>query len=80
MGGGYPGRLLVVNQNDYDSVHGVPCVRKVAKMDFSPELAIICTPPDTVAKTIKRLGEAGVRTAIVMTGGMSRTHSKTGSR
>ncbi len=78
MGGGYPGRLLVVNQNDYDNVHGVPCVRKVAKMDFSPELAIICTPPDTVAKTIKRLGEAGVRTAIVMTGGMSRTHSKTG--
>jgi acetyltransferase len=78
MGGGYPGRLLVVNQNDYDNVHGVPCVRKVSKMDFSPDLAIICTPPDTVAKTIKRLGEAGVRTVIVMTGGMSRTHSKTG--
>lgn len=78
MGGGYPGRLLVVNQNDYDNVHGVPCVRKVSKMTFSPDLAIICTPPDTVAKTIKRLGELGVRTAIVMTGGMSRTHSKTG--
>lgn len=78
LGGGYPGRLLVINQNDYDNVHGVPCVRKVSKMDFSPDLAIICTPPDTVAKTIKRLGEAGVRTAIVMTGGMSRTHSKTG--
>ncbi len=78
MGGGYPGRLLVVNQNDYENVHGVPCVKKVSKMEFSPDLAIICTPPDTVAKTIKRLGEAGVRTAIVMTGGMSRTHSKTG--
>ena len=78
MGGGYPGRLLVVNQNDYDNVHGVPCVRRVSKMDFTPDLAIICTPPDTVAKTVKRLGEAGVRTAIVMTGGMSRTHSKTG--
>lgn len=78
MGGGYPGRLLVVNQNDYDNVHGVPCVKKVSRMEFSPDLAIICTPPDTVAKTIKRLGEAGVRTAIVMTGGMSRTHSKTG--
>ncbi|KEF31733.1 Protein acetyltransferase [Marinobacter nitratireducens] len=78
LGGGYPGRLLVINQNDYDNVHGVPCLRKVSKMDFSPDLAIICTPPDTVAKTIKRLGEAGVRTAIVMTGGMSRTHSKTG--
>ncbi|HEA51945.1 GNAT family N-acetyltransferase [Marinobacter antarcticus] len=78
MSGGYSGRLLVVNQNDYDNVHGVPCVKKVSKMAFSPDLAIICTPPDTVSKTIKRLGEAGVRTAIVMTGGMSRTHSKTG--
>lgn len=78
LGGGYPGKLLVVNQNDYDNVHGVACVKKVARMPFSPDLAIICTPPDTVAKTIRRLGEAGVRTAIVMTGGMSRTHSKTG--
>ncbi|MFO7528134.1 MAG: GNAT family N-acetyltransferase [Marinobacter sp.] len=79
LGGGYPTeKLLVINQSGYDNVHGVPCVPKVAKMDFTPDLAIICTPPDTVAKTIKRLGEAGVRTAIVMTGGMSRTHSKTG--
>lgn len=78
MSGGYPGRLLVVNRNDYDNVHGVPCVKTVTAMAFSPDLAIVCTPPDTVAKTIRRLGEAGVRTAIVMTGGMSRTHSKTG--
>ncbi|MFP3978895.1 MULTISPECIES: bifunctional acetate--CoA ligase family protein/GNAT family N-acetyltransferase [Marinobacter] len=78
MSSGYPGKLLVVNQKDYDNVHGVPCVRKVSKMEFSPDLAIVCTPPQTVAKTIRRLGEAGVRTAIVMTGGMSRTHSKTG--
>ncbi|MDX1597887.1 MAG: GNAT family N-acetyltransferase [Marinobacter sp.] len=78
LGGGYPGQLLVVNQNDYDNVHGVPCVRKVSKMGFCPDLAIICTPPDTVPKMVRKLGEAGVRTAIVMTGGMSRTHSKTG--
>ncbi|MEX2474408.1 bifunctional acetate--CoA ligase family protein/GNAT family N-acetyltransferase [Marinobacter sp.] len=78
LGGGYPGRLLVINQNDYDNVHGVACVRKVSRMEFSPDLAIICTPPDTVPKMIRRLGEAGVRTAIVMTGGMSRSHSKTG--
>ena len=78
LGGGYPGQLMVVNQNDYDNVHGVPCVKKVSRMGFSPDLAIICTPPDTVPKMIKRLGEAGVRTAIVMTGGMSRSHSKTG--
>jgi len=78
LGGGYPGQLLVVNQNDYDNVHGVRCVKTVSKMDFTPDLAIICTPPDTVPKMVRKLGELGVRTAIVMTGGMSRAHSKTG--
>ncbi len=61
--------MLVVNQSDYENVHGVPCVKKVSRMGFSPELAIVCTPPDTVPKMVRRLGEAGVRTAIVMTGG-----------
>ncbi|WP_152208649.1 GNAT family N-acetyltransferase [Marinobacter changyiensis] len=78
MGGGYPGRLLVINEHDYENVHGVPCIRRISQMDFSPSLAIICTPPDTVPKLIRKLGKAGVRTAIVMTGGMSRAHSKTG--
>ena len=78
LGGGYPGQLLVVNQNDYDNVHGVRCVKTVSRMDFTPDLAIICTPPDTVPKMVRKLGELGVRTAIVMTGGMSRAHSKTG--
>lgn len=74
----FPGQLQVVNRNDYDSVHGVPCVAKVSRMPFAPDLAIICTPPETVPKMIKQLGEAKVRTAMVMTGGMSRAHSKTG--
>ena len=78
LGGGFPGRMVVVNQSDYDNVHGVPCVAKVSQLDFTPDLAIVCTPPDTVPKMIRKLGESGVRTAIVMTGGMSRTHSKTG--
>lgn len=78
LGGGYPGRMLVINQNSYESVHGVPCVSEISQMDFSPELAIVCTPPDTVPKVVRRLGRAGVRTAMVMTGGMSRAHSKTG--
>ncbi|SDX70354.1 bifunctional acetate--CoA ligase family protein/GNAT family N-acetyltransferase [Marinobacter mobilis] len=78
MSGEFPGRLLVVNQNDYNDVHGVPCVKKVSRMEFVPDLAIVCTPPDTVPRMVRRLGEQGVRTAIVMTGGMSRAHSKTG--
>ncbi|TGN37965.1 bifunctional acetate--CoA ligase family protein/GNAT family N-acetyltransferase [Marinobacter confluentis] len=78
LGGGYAGRLLVINRNQYDNVHGVPCVRKVSQMPEKTDLAIVCTPPETVPKMVRKLGEAGVRTAIVMTGGMSRSHSKTG--
>ena len=78
MAGGYPGELVVVNQNDYTAVHGIPCFRKVSRLPITPTLAIICTPPTTVPKLIRQLGEAGVRTAIVMTGGMSRAHSRTG--
>ncbi len=78
MSGGYDGTLMVVNQNKYDNVHGVPCFRKVSHLNMKPDLAIICTPPETVPKMTRKLGEAGVRTAIVMTGGMSRSHSRTG--
>lgn len=78
LGGGYAGRLLVVNRNNYDNVHGVPCVRRVSQMRERTDLAIVCTPPATVPKMVRKLGEAGIRTAIVMTGGMSRSHSKNG--
>jgi acetyltransferase len=77
LSGDYPGRLLVINHNNYDSVHGVPCLAELSDLDFTPDLAIVCTPPETVPKLIRTLGKSGVRTAIVMTGGMSRAHSKT---
>ncbi|MDX5300186.1 MAG: CoA-binding protein, partial [Gammaproteobacteria bacterium] len=38
MASDFPGRLLVVNQSDYGNVHGIPCVRKVSKMPFRPDL------------------------------------------
>lgn len=78
LGGGHGGKLTVINRNYYENVHGVPCVRKVSQMPVGPDLAIVCTPPETVPKMVRKLGEAGVRTAIVMTGGMSRSHSKSG--
>ncbi|TDT38630.1 acetyltransferase [Halospina denitrificans] len=78
MAGDYGGKLLVVNRHGYDQVHGVACVRRVRSMKLVPDLAIICTPPETVPKVVRQLGEAGVRTAMVMTGGMSRSHSRNG--
>ncbi len=78
LASGYPGELLVVNQTGYENVHGVPCVRKVKNMPFRPELAIICTPPETVPRMLRQLGLMGLKAAMVMTGGLSRTHSLSG--
>ncbi len=74
----YPGKLLVVNPNEYNNVHGIPCTRKVSQMPFTPDLAIVCTPPESVPRTVKKLGQQGVKTAMILTGGLSRTHSKSG--
>ncbi|MBS3804332.1 MAG: GNAT family N-acetyltransferase [Oleiphilaceae bacterium] len=77
LAGEYTGQLVVVNPNNYESVNGVDCVGDLSEIDFTPDLAIVCTPAETVPKLIRTLGQSGVRTAIVMTGGMSRAHSKT---
>ncbi|MCG8613611.1 MAG: bifunctional acetate--CoA ligase family protein/GNAT family N-acetyltransferase [Pseudomonadales bacterium] len=74
----YPGKLIVINSREYEQVHEIQCVAKVSKLDFIPDLAIVCTPPETVPGLIKQLAKEGVRTAIILTGGLSRTHSKSG--
>ncbi|MDX1590147.1 MAG: bifunctional acetate--CoA ligase family protein/GNAT family N-acetyltransferase [Oleiphilaceae bacterium] len=78
MASGFTGQLMVVNRQDYGSVHGVPCVRRLSRLPGVPDLAIICTPPETVPRLVRQLGEMGVRVAIVMTGGMSRRFSRNG--
>lgn len=78
LAGDFPGQLLVVNQRGYEQVHGVPCVRSLSRMPFKPDLAIICTPPTTVPRLVRQLGRMGMRAVIVMTGGLSRTHSLSG--
>ncbi|TVP56600.1 MAG: GNAT family N-acetyltransferase [Halomonadaceae bacterium] len=78
MASGFPGQLYVVNRHEYGTVHGVACVRRLSKLPLVPDLAIICTPPETVPKLVRQLGELGVRVAIVMTGGMSRSYSRNG--
>lgn len=74
----FPGRLVVVNDKGYDEVHGIPCVRRPRHMDFVPDLAVICTPPETVPSVVRELGQQKVRTAMILTGGLSRTYSRSG--
>ncbi|MBU6953014.1 bifunctional acetate--CoA ligase family protein/GNAT family N-acetyltransferase [Hahella sp. HN01] len=74
----YSGRLVVVNDKGYHDVHGVPCVKRPQQMPFRPDLAIICTPPESVPRIVRVLGNVKVKTAMILTGGLSRTHSRSG--
>jgi acetyltransferase len=67
----FTGRLYPVNPK-HAALDGVPAYRDVASLPETPELAVICTPADTVVPLITELGERGTRAAIVVTAGLDK--------
>ena len=67
--GGFQGALWAVNPRRPD-LPGGPAVARLDDLPHAPDLAVICTPPDTVVDLIAALGRAGTRAAIVMTAGL----------
>lgn len=74
---GFEGRLSAVNAQGYKEVNGVTCYQSVGDLPEMPDLAIICSPPDSVAGIIRKLGANMVKAAVVLTGGLSLRDSKT---
>ena len=68
--GGFKGAIYPVNPK-YDSLAGLPAYARVASLPAVPDLAIICTPPETVPSIVRQLGEAGTRAAIILTAGLN---------
>ena len=66
----FKGRLYAVNPKHAD-LNGVTAFANVAALPEAPDLAVICTPPATVARLIADLGARGTRAAIVITAGLS---------
>ncbi|MFY0988952.1 GNAT family N-acetyltransferase [Halomonas sp. C05BenzN] len=66
---GFPGTIWAVNPKDYDTVFGAPCVARVSQLPETPDLAVICSPVETVPGRIARLGRFGVKAALVLSGG-----------
>ena len=68
--GHFKGSIFGVNPKhaelDGQAIHAC-----IADLPQAPDLAILCTPPDTVAGVIDALGRLGTRAAIVMTAGLS---------
>ena len=63
---GFQGPVMPVNPN-HKSVAGVLAYPDVASLPEAPDLAVICTPPDTVPDLIAELGQRGNRAAVVVT-------------
>lgn len=66
---GFEGPILPVNPK-YESVAGALAYRDVASLPMVPDLAVICTPAETVPSLIKELGARGTKAAIVITAGL----------
>jgi acetyltransferase len=71
MHAGFEGVIYPVNPK-YDSLDGLQAYPDIASLPSAPDLAVICTPPSTVADLIDQLGAKGTRAAIVLTAGLSR--------
>lgn len=69
--GGFKGPMYAVNSQGYDSVHGIACFSSLPELPEMPDLAIICSPPDTVPDIIRALGASMVKAAMILTGGLS---------
>ncbi|WP_342113660.1 bifunctional acetate--CoA ligase family protein/GNAT family N-acetyltransferase [Pseudoduganella sp. OTU4001] len=63
---GFAGAIWPVNPK-YSELLGIPCYPRLSALPRAPDLAIICTPPDTVAGLIADLGAKGTRGAIILT-------------
>jgi len=68
--GQFKGTLYAVNPKHREFA-GEPVFARAADLPSIPDLAVICTPPATVAGLLAELGELGTRAAVVLTAGLS---------
>ncbi|HVZ52492.1 MAG TPA: GNAT family N-acetyltransferase [Pseudolabrys sp.] len=74
---GFGGPVLPVNPRA-SAVHGIMAYNDVAALPIAPDLAVIATPPDTVASLIAELGARGTRAAVILTAGFAEGEAKVG--
>ncbi|WP_373716896.1 GNAT family N-acetyltransferase [Roseateles sp.] len=70
VAGGFKGRLAPVNPR-LRTLDGQTCFADVETLPFIPDLAVLCTPPDTVAPLVARLGARGTRAVAIVTAGLT---------
>jgi len=73
--GGFKGPIYAVNPK-HREFDGQAVFARAADLPSVPELAVICTPPATVAGLIGELGALGTRAAVVLTAGLDPEQKK----
>ena len=68
--GPFGGPIYAVNPK-HTSLDGQPVFARPADLPQAPDLAVLCTPADSIAGLIAELGRLGTRAAIVMTAGLA---------
>ncbi len=68
LAGKFLGPVMPVNPG-LDAVSGVLSYKSVDTMPLTPDLGVICTPPDTAPDYLKDLGKRGTRAAVVLSPG-----------
>lgn len=77
LGGGFEGPVLPVNPHAR-SIGATLAYPTVDELPFTPDLAVICTPPETVPGIIGALGHRGTRAAVVITAGFGESAGEDG--
>ncbi|WP_299391630.1 bifunctional acetate--CoA ligase family protein/GNAT family N-acetyltransferase [Pelagibius sp.] len=66
--GGFQGPIMPVHPR-HEAIEGVLAYPSVEALPQTPDLAVIATPPDSVAELIAAFGKRGTRAAVVITAG-----------
>ncbi|KRB23942.1 bifunctional acetate--CoA ligase family protein/GNAT family N-acetyltransferase [Rhizobacter sp. Root16D2] len=67
---GFRGPLHALNLR-LRTLDGQPVFARPDQLPAPPDLAVLCTPPETLADLVDRFGRLGTRAAIVMTAGLT---------
>ena len=74
---GFDGPVMPVNPRE-TSIQSTLAFNSVAELPIVPDLAVICTPPQTVPGLVRELSERGTRGIVVVTAGFGEGGSEAG--
>ena len=75
---GFDGPVMAVNPRER-SIESMLVYNSVAELPETPDLAAICTPPDTVPGIVAELGARGTKAAVVITAGFGESQDSDGA-